>query len=465
MPAALEPRSPLLLGIDVGSTVVKAVLFDGRGRKVAAAEATVPVVRPQPGWVERDAEATWEAAAAVLRRAVRGRAARIAAVGVTGCGNGAVFVDRRGRPLRAGILSSDTRAVRFLRLVDTPLGQRAYAGQLPVLLAWLRACEPALARRLGCAVFWKDFIRTRLTGLICSDFTDAGAAGLLDFPSRRLRSTGANLPPLQESFASAGAVTAEASARTDLRTGTPVFTGCIDCEAAALGCGVHAPGEVSVVAGTWSINQVYVNRPPRRGGHFLVNPSVEPGRWLVLEGSPSSMANFDWACRLLAEGADARKTVAAAIRAPRSRLIFLPQVPTGCGALLGLDSGHDRGVLLRAVMEGIVFAHRSHLDRLKSTVGRIRSVRLAGGAAQNPAWCQLFADGLGCLVEVSRGGQPGALGAALCAGVGAGLWPSVTTAQRELVPLKMSYMSDPQRQAEMESDYRRYRTYSQIFSR
>lgn len=464
MPVASNPRSAFLLGLDVGSTVVKAVLFDLRGREIAADEATVPVDRPYPGWVERDADATWRAAATVLRRTVRGQAARIAAVGVTGCGNGAVLLDRSGRPIRAGILSSDTRAAGFLKPADEHRGQQAYAGQLPVLLAWLRDHEPAVARRLASAVFWKDFVRARLTGIVCSDFTDAGAAGLLDFPARRLRRRRAGLPPLRESLASAGSVTAAASASTGLQTGTPVFTGCIDCEAAALGSGVHAPGEVSVVAGTWSINQAYVSRPPRPGRHFLVNQSVEPGRWLVLEGSPSSAANFDWARRVLGGDLDAERAVSAAVRAPRTGLLFLPQVPTGHGVFVGLDSGHERGGLLRAVMEGIVFAHRAHLDQLRASVGRVRRVTLAGGAARNPIWCQLFADGLGCPVDIPRGGQPGALGAALCAGVGAGLWPSVSDAQRALVSRKKSYLPDPDRRAELAADYVRYRRLSRALS-
>lgn len=449
--------SDYLLGIDVGSTVVKAALFDRRGRTIAVAEKPVPVNHPHAGWVERDVEATWRAAAVVVRRAVRGRATRIAAVGLTGCGNGAVFLDRRQRPLRAGILSSDTRAAGFLPAPNRRRGQQSYAGQLPVLLAWLRACEPAVAQRLTHAVFWKDFVRARLTDFVCSDFTDAGAAGLLAYPARRPVRLGADVPLLRESLAGAGAITARAARATGLKAGTPVFTGCIDCEAAALGSGIQAPGEVSIVAGTWSINQAYVRRPPRTGRHFLVNAAVTPGHWLVLEGSPSSVANFDWARRTLAGGLDAAQAAAEAARAPRTRLLFFPHVPTGNGAFVGLDAAHDRGALLRAVMEGVVFAHRTHLGRLRASVGRVRRLTLGGGAARSRFWCQLFADALGRPVEVPRGEQPGALGAALCAGVGAGLWPSLLAAQRSLVSRPRIYRPDPSRHAELARDYARYR--------
>lgn len=453
--ARAEHPGDFLLGIDVGSTVVKAAVFDRRGRVVAQAGREVPVDRPHPGWAERDPDATWRATAAVVRRAVRGLAKNIAAIGLTGCGNGVVLLDRRRRPLRAGILSSDLRAAHQMPAADPARGQIPYAGQLPWLLAWLRQAEPARARRLAHAVFWKDFVRARLTDVICTDFTDAGAAGLLVYPTRRWRRADPVLPPLRSSLDPAGTVTPAAARVTGLRVGTPVFIGCIDCEAAALGSGVHAPGEVSIVAGTWSINQSYITRPLRRPRHFLVNESVVPGRWLVLEGSPSSAANLDWARRTLG-GLAAAAAATEAARAPRSSLLFFPQVPAGRGAFAGLDITHGRGALFRAVMEGIVFAHRAHLDRLRASVGRVPRVTLAGGAARSPFWCQLFADGLGCIVDVPRGEQLGALGAALCAGVGAGFWPSVPAAQQALVPGQRTFAPDAVQHAALSRDYERY---------
>jgi len=446
----------LLLGLDIGSTLVKAALFDARGRTIAVAARAVPVQRPQPGWVERDAGATWRAAAAVVKHCADGKGRQIAAIGITGCGNGAVFLDGRLQPLRPGILSSDTRAGAFIVTGARPSGQQPYAGQLPWLLRWLRADEPAAARRLAHTVFWKDFIRARLTGVVVSDFTDAGAAGLLDYPSQRVREGDSSLPPLQPSLAPAGEVTRSAAALTGLVAGTPVFTGCIDCEAAAIGSGVHAVGHVSIVAGTWSINQAYVDHPPRRNRHFLVNPAVESGRWLIVEGSPNSAANFEWVLRLF--GTDAATASRMASRRPATDLLFLPHVPAGRGAFVGLGPEHGRADLFRAVMEGVVFAHRDHVEKLATSLGRIRRVTLCGGAARSPFWCQLFADGLGCPVDVPRGEQLGALGAALCAGVGAGRWNSLASAQRALVPRAQAYSPDPKRHAALDRAYSRYRS-------
>ena len=453
-----------LLGLDIGSTVIKAVVFDRSGRAIAMAEEMVSVKRPHPGWVERDAATTWRVAAKVLREVANGRASQIAAVGVTGCGNGAVFLDQKLRAVRAGILSSDTRATAFMPRSRTHLGQQPYPGQLPGLSAWLHAYEPKVARRVAHAVFWKDFIRAKLTGQVCSDYTDAGAAGMLVYPRRVLRETEDVFPPLQDSFSLAGECTSAVAKQTGLRTGTPVVTGCIDCEAVAMGSGVRTPGEISVVAGTWSVNQTYVTKPPRGNSHFLVNESAEPGRWLVVEGSPSSMSNFDWACRTFGVGLTVEQAVAEAARSERSDLLFFPEIPTGHGAFTNLTASHGRGEMLRAVMEGIVFAHRAHLEKLPVNTSSKRRVTLAGGAARSPFWCQLFADGLGLTVDVPRGVQLGALGAAICAGIGVGLWPSVSAAQKALVPKKRSYRPHAKPHAALNRDYARYRRYAKTLT-
>jgi L-xylulokinase len=304
------------------------------------------------------------------------------------------------------------------------------------------------------ALFWKDYVRFRLTESLATDFTDAGAAGLLDFPHRKLRQPESGLPPIRESLALAGAVTRSAAATTGLAIGTPVFVGCIDCEAAAIGSGVRRSGEVSVVAGTWSINQCYTHTRPRTSRQFLVNASVLPKRWLVLEASACSAGNFDWARAVL--GGDLHQATAEAARAMHSDLLFLPRVPTSLGAFVGLGPSHGRGNLFRAVMEGVVFAHRSHLDELSRSIRRTKRLFLSGGAASNRFWCQLFADGIGVPVHVPRCAQVGTLGAAICAGVGAGHFASVTAAQNSMVSGYHIYRPNPEQHSVLSRSYRRY---------
>lgn len=448
--------SHLTLGLDVGSTLVKAAVFDRGGRALAVAARRVGVGSPRPGWMERDAGETWRAAAAVLRIVTAGRASRIAAVGLTGCGNGAVFVDRAGRAVRPGILAGDLRARDEMPAIIPDLPQRQYPGQTAALLQWIRRHEPRVADRAAHVMFWKDYVRLQLTREAATDFTDAGASGLLDRRARRWWKNDPLLPPLQPSLAPAGAVTRQASRRTGLAAGTPVFTGCIDCEAAAIGSGVGPDGAMSVMAGTWSINQVIVSRPPRRGDLFLVNPSVMPGHWLLLEGSPTSALNFDWAARLLDDEGKFGRAAARAARASHAGLLFIPRVPAGEGAFIGLALNHSRADLLRAVMEGVVFSHRAHVERLERAVGTQPRVRLAGGATRSRFWCQLFADALGKIVEVPAANEVGALGAALCAAVGAGLFQSLAAAQRDSVRVAARYCPRRRERAQLDLSYRRY---------
>jgi L-xylulokinase len=448
--------SPLILGLDVGSTLVKAAVFDRRGRELASASRRVGIQCPHPGWMERDAGKMWQAASEVLRTVAAGHASRIAGVGLTGCGNGAVFVDRDGRAVRAGILSGDLRARNELPPELSDLPQKCYPGQTAVLLGWLRRQEPRIAARTAHVLFWKDYVRWQLTGVAVTDFTDAGASGLLDRRAGRWWQEDRLLPPLQSSLAQAGAVTRPAARRTELREGTPVFTGCIDCEAAAIGSGAMPDGRVSVIAGTWSINQAIVRRLPRCRDLFLVNPSVLPGHWLLLEGSPTSALNFDWAARVLEARGGFLRAEARAARVPHSGLLFMPRVPAGEGAFIGLGLHHSRADLLRAVMEGVVFSHRAHIEKLERVTGKQTNLRLAGGATRSRFWCQLFADGLGKTIEVPVSGEVGALGAALCAAVGAGLYPTLAAAQRSAVRVAARYHPRRRQAAQLDATYRDY---------
>jgi L-xylulokinase len=414
-----------LIGLDIGSTLVKAARFDRRGRLLAVSRRVVRIDRPAPGRVERDAEATWRAAAACLRGVARG--ARVAAVGITGCGNGAIFTDVAGALLLPGILSSDTRAAAWRPSSGRTATGAAYAGQTPGLIAWLKAEEPALARRAARVYSWKDYIRFRLTGESAADPTDVGAAGWAQAADEPW------LAPVLPSLAVAGRVPAALAHATGLAADTPVVTGCIDCEAAAIGSGLGAAGDVSVVAGTWSINQLY--RPLRATEAdqvFLCNPCVRPGQWLWLEGSPTSAANFEWAMNTFLPGCPLTTAMARAARAPKEGPIFVPRVPLGTGAFFELGLPHGPADLVRAVMAGVAFSHRAHVERLQVIAGEGK-VRLCGGAARSRFWSQLFADVLNRTVEIPAGEEVGALGAVLCAGVAVGWWPSLDVAQAEVV--------------------------------
>lgn len=459
----MKPRSAktkvALLGVDIGSSSIKATLFDERGRTLGTSAKSVAVRFPRKGWVERDPRATMRAAQAVMRAVVESSKSSPTAVAVTGCGNGGVFLDAKFRPLGAGILASDSRAKDFVSLRGTRPDE-PYPGQTGPLLDWWRSSESPRARELAHVLWWKDYVRMSLTGVLCSDFTDAGAAGLLEFTTRAWRANRPELPPLQESTTLAGRVTPTAARLTKLPSGTPVFTGCIDCEAAAIGSGVSEPDQLSIVAGTWSINQAFVRALPSPTTVFLANPSSQPGRWLLLEGSPTSASHFDWWVRAVRGRSDFEKVAALAAAAPASDLLFLPRLFAQQAAFVGLGPQHDLGAMARAVMAGVAYSHRAHVEKLRAEGLRFRVARLAGGATRSPFWCQLFADVLGIRVEVPAVTEPGTLGAALLAGVGAGVWPSVAEAQRAMVRVDRTFEPDAAAQKLHHRAFNRFRQLS-----
>ncbi len=467
---------PSLVGIDNGLTVTKAVIFDVDGTELAVARRRVPQSIPQPRHVERDMDGLWSATAEAISEAVAtcGRPpGDIAAVAATAHGDGLYLLDADRRPLGPAILSLDSRAGAIVeRWSAGPVAAQALAttGQMPhasapsALLAWIKACQPDRYARIAHAVACKDWLRFCLTGTIGTDRTEASTAftdvGTQGYSSQALRLFGldelaAALPRIALSADIVGAVTREAAARTGLAEGTPVAAGLHDVTASALGIGGHAAGILAIVAGTYSINEV-VSTEPRTDPRWFCRNAIDPGRWNNMAISPASAANYDWfldtLCPRDIEAADAAGTsvhasiareIDAALARPSTALFHpylfgSPHGPAASASFLGLRGWHDRGTLLRAVLEGIAFNHRLHVDALREGF-EVRELRLTGGASRNPAFAQMFADILGLPVIVTGTDEAAAWGAALCAGAGVGLYASPQADPRDFDRLCRSY--------------------------
>ncbi|MFF3763334.1 FGGY-family carbohydrate kinase [Streptomyces sp. NPDC001922] len=480
----------LVLGVDAGHTVTKAVLFDATGRAVARGTGTVPLNTPRPRWVEREMDDVWrtahEAIAACLAEAGPDAAPSVSAVGLTGHGDGLYAVDERGRPVRAAIVAMDTRAEPVLaEWRGTPLWSRVlelsgtvpFAGSPAALLAWLARHEPDVLQRARWLLSCKDWLRLRLTGAVATDPTDASASftdmrqggyspELLDLYG--LGSLAGRLPHVLACDAVSGTVAREAAALTGLMAGTPVVTGSHDVDAAALGIGATTPGELCLIAGSFSVNQVISERPvvdPR----WQVRRFVRPGRWMTMSTSPASVANLEWFLQATGAPAEHRggvheaigREVEAHLDGP-SEVLFHPFVygspysrPTS-GAFLGLRGWHGRGHLLRALMEGVVLNHRWHVDALCSKLRISGVARLTGGAARSEVWSQMFADALRRPVVVADVEESAARGAALLAATAVGLLDDVTD-PRAAIPVLRRHEPHAERVAVLDEAYQVYR--------
>lgn len=483
-----------LLGIDSGLTVTKAAIFRDDGEAVACASGRIEQIKERAHFVERDMSAHWDATAhaigtALTRAGLSG--SDIAAIGVTGHGDGLYLLDEDEQPLGHAILSLDSRAQDIVaRWRDDGTAERALSltGQIPfeaapsALLAWIREHEPERYRRIRWLLSCKDWLRFRLTGQVATDLTESSVSftdcrtqaysdeALALFGHRSLAHA---LPSPASPFEITGVVSESAAAATGLIAGTPVVAGLHDISAATLGMGILQPGLLSLVAGTYSINEI-ICRAPLCGPHWLCRNGLFPGQWKRMSISPASSANIEWFvqeyCRdALEAGRQSGRSPFVVLQeeleqADRddSDVIYHPFLfgsPYGsepAAAFLNLRGWHRRGHMLRALAEGVVFNHRHHIDYLDPQ-REIGAARLSGGSARNPYFCQLFADVLGRTVDVAGAEEIGALGAAICAAVGIGLHRDAEAAVAAMVNVFTTYTPQPARVELLEARYRRYR--------
>ncbi|MBU4531905.1 MAG: carbohydrate kinase [Hoeflea sp.] len=461
-----------LLGLDAGNTVIKAVLFDLDGKQIAMHALDGQTAIPEPGFVERDLNELWRNAHQAIRACIdkAGIDARdIAGVGCAGHGNGLYLLDSDCEPL-LGIQSLDSRAARLAdELAAGETGdqlqqiclQKPWPSQTPTLLAWVKREKPELYARAAAVLLCKDFLTYKLTGRLVSDVSDMSGCGLVRMPDcvydrdllrlYGLEDSFDKLPDLLEPSDVVGHVTAEASVLTGLNEGTPVVAGFFDVVACALGSGVVANGQASVIVGTWSINQVVSAEPVAASVVFMVS-GFGKGRYLNIESSATSAANLEWYVREFIERSGhhedpfgyCNQLVAETEPAPDDPMYhpFLYGARLGSemrAGFYGIAGWHTEGHMLRALYEGVMFEHRRHIEVLTAAGVRFDDVILSGGGARSQVWPQIFADGLGKPVTIAACQETGALGAAIAAGCGAGVVASYEAGVEKMTRAKKSF--------------------------
>ncbi|HSL43700.1 MAG TPA: FGGY-family carbohydrate kinase [Anaerolineales bacterium] len=462
-----------LLGIDNGSTVSKAALFDLHGKEISVASCKADTEYPHPGWTERDMEILWQSTASAIREVLAKSGAKpeeIAGIGNTGHGNGVYLLDKQGCPLRNGIQSMDSRAAdvvnswneRNLHARVFPFTiQSFWPAQPNALLVWLKRNEPQNYERIGAILMVKDYIKYRLTGEITGDFTDMSAANIMDVREKcysrelmalyDLSEVYSALPPLKHSSEIIGQVTPAAAHETGLAIGTPVAGGLFDVDASAIGAGAIHVNQACLVMGSWSINEVITRHPIVDPSLFMTTLFADSGLFLTIEGSATSATNLEWFVNQCCgdERAEAKRRgisvyeicneEVASLPPGSTNIIFHPFLygsnvqPTARAGFYGIAGWHTRAHLLRALYEGVVFGHLSHIEKLRKAGAQINSARLTGGGSRSSVWSQMFADTIQVPMEVSDGNELGARGAALSAGIGAGIYSDYAEAVREAV--------------------------------
>jgi xylulokinase len=426
------------LGIDIGTSSVKAVLIDQGGAIVGLGSDALTVSRPAPGFSEQDPQAWWQATVTAVKALPAAQRAAIRAIGLSGQMHGATLLDEKDRPLRPAILWNDGRSARECAdLEHREPNARAITGNImmpgftaPKLL-WVSRHEPEVFARTACVLLPKDFVRLKLTGEKVSDMSDASGTAWLnvgqrDWSDALLAATGltrAHMPRLVEGTSASGTVTAAAAQEL----GVPqvvVAGGGGDNAASAVGLGVVLPGQSFLSLGTSGVLFVVTDRfrpNPERAAHAFCH--CLPSRWHQMSVMLTAASVIDWVAQLTGEADLPRLVEAARTRGlNRHSPFFLPYLsgertphndPSARGVFFGIRADTTPADLTAAALEGVALAFADGLDVLVEKGGTVGEISVTGGGARLPYWGQLLAAALNRPLTYRQGGEVGAaLGAA-----------------------------------------------------
>ena len=448
-------RDPLFLGLDLGTSELKALLLNTRHEVIATAHSRLSVQRPQPLWSEQDPAQWWQALESVmdtLQSQHPESIARVCGVGLSGQMHGAVLLDAQGQVLRPAMLWNDGRSALQCQSLSaavpelaTITGNLAMPGFTAPKLLWVREHEPTCFARVHQVLLPKDWLRWKLTGETVSDMSDAAGTlwldtGKRDWSDRVLQACGmsrAHMPRLVEGSEVSAQLLPEWSQRWGLPPNIPVAGGAGDNAASAVGMGLVNPGQGFVSLGTSGV--VFVS-----GAAYKPNPAQAvhafchalPGRWHQMSVMLSAASAVTWAAKALGLTDEAALLDCAATCSAQERAsapLFLPYLsgersphnnPLATGSWQGITASHGREALAYAVAEGVGFGLKDGLLTLHDHA-KLQRLSLVGGGARSAWWAQLLADTLGLILDVHTGAQTGAaLGAARLAWLATGADPA-----------------------------------------
>ncbi len=445
--------SDALIGIDVGTSGVKAVAIDEGGEVLAAEEEHYALSTPRAGWAEQDPEDWWQASRSVLQ-ALSETTGPPAAIGLSGQMHGLVTLDENHEVIRPAILWNDQRsasecdeierALGLPRLIELT-GNRAVAGFTAPKLLWLRRHEPESYQRIARVVLPKDYVRLRLCDENVTDVSDASGTLLFDVRHRRWSDEVLSTLDLDPRWLPRVLESPEVSGRT--AAGAIVAGGGGDQAAGAVGVGADRPGPASVVLGSSGVVFAALEEfAADDQGRLHAFCHAVPGGWHAMGVMLSAAAALAW-FRDVAGGGDYDELLSRAARWDPGveGLQFLPYLagertphadPDARAAFVGLELRHDTGALARAVLEGVAFGLRDSLDLLTELEAGVEVARVSGGGARSNLWLQILASVLELPLERVVVDEGAAFGAALLGGVAAGVWPDVHAATAAAVRVR-----------------------------
>lgn len=453
-----------LIGIDAGCTSSKVVIFTKNGQVIST--SSTPSMRNirvdrGSGFEEFDVDELWGLISKCIKEAIEKaniNAADIAGIGVTSFGNGAVFLDKNGLSIAPGCFSQDYRANEIIDLykrngsyekINKIVKGTLFAGEPGPILRWYKEHQPQIYNDIGGILMFKDYIMYRLTNVFATDLNVFGGSFMVDLDTMEYSKQLMELYGIPEMFdklpqmASSpeevvGKVSGKAAMETGLYEGTPVVAGMMDILACLVGAGAADDGIITSIAGSWCINETHSSKIIPNASSNM--PYIKKGEYLNCSYTGASASNYEWFTATLCDRAkviakekgismfDVLNEEIQSISPKQAKVFFLPYVASPSlnvnakAAFFNIDAHTSFADMCYAVVEGIAFIHKYHIDFLKKSGLPGTVIRLTGGMSKSKVWTQIIADVVQIPVEIVDCDETGALGVAIAAGIGAGVY-------------------------------------------
>ena len=459
-----------VLGIDIGTSGTKTILFDEEGKDISSAFKEYPLYQPQMGWAEQKPEDWWQAVAVTINSVIKKSQVNIEdikGIGLSGQMHGLVMLDKDGQVLRPSIIWCDQRTAKECEEITQLVGAErlieitanpALTGFTASKIMWVKKHEPQIYEKTYKILLPKDYIRFMLTGEFCTEVSDASGMQLLDVPNRKwsdevlekLHIDKALLGKVYESQEVTGTVNETAAKLTGLKEGTKVVGGAGDQAAGAIGNGIVRPGVVSSTIGTSGVVFAHTDKITiDKKGRVHTFCHAVPGAWHIMGVTQAAGLSLKWfkdnLCGIenqnsVSSGVDVYDELnkeAETVKPGCDGLMYLPYLmgertphldPYARGVFFGLTARHNKNDMLRSVMEGVGYSLKDCMDIINEMGITVDEVRASGGGGKSEVWRQIQADMYNCEVVTINSSEGPALGVAILALVGVGVYPSVVKA-------------------------------------
>ena len=475
-----------LLGIDLGTSALKLLLVDGGGAVLNEVTKEYPLSFPQPGWSEQNPEDWWRAVVEGVPELLAGfDAAQVAGIGAGGQMHGLVALDENDAIIRPAILWNDGRTAKEVDYLNNEVGRDklgqhtaniAFAGFTAPKLLWMRKNEPDKFAKIRKIMLPKDYINYKLTGVHCTDYSDASGMLLLDVQNKRWSAemcqicgvSVEQLPRLYESWEIVGTLKPDVAAALGLPASVQVCAGAGDNAAAAVGTGAVGAGGCNISLGTSGTIFISAERfgvDPTNALHAFAHAD---GGWHLMGCMLSAASCNQWWCGAILGTKDypAEQTAITPDKLGRNSVFFLPYLmgerspindTDARGAFVGMTMDTTRADLTQAVLEGVAFAIRDSFEVAKSLGIAIPRSTLCGGGSRSPLWRTILANVLGIPLDIPQTEQGPGYGGAMLAMVGCGAFPDVKSACGALVKIASTVEPDAALTARYEERYQAFK--------